>query len=297
MTVASATLNPPTDSFGTTIADWIEIAMLATGRRMVSPGKAAEILQSVGTIVDEADVALAFGVLKQRSDRGLSLYPFRFRHVGLIREDGADPTCYSFLVLLTAVADGTLSLEAVEEPAVMLERIVTVAAGGLFGPYGQAIRFGFPPEPGRPSIFADAVEWLARQLGARTIPLGGGALGGADGGVDVVSWRKFGSEGAGPCFAIQVTYGRDLHTKALMIAATDLSRWMRIGPSASVLASPWDAGRSRDVLEELTTRVHVLDRWRILELIECADSTGHPNAQWLDEVSVWTNGVTSAIAI
>ena len=74
----SVVFNPPPDAGSSALADWFELVLMITDRRVISPAQGRDILVGVGAAADEVDVALAFGVLHDRCNRDQALYPFRF---------------------------------------------------------------------------------------------------------------------------------------------------------------------------------------------------------------------------
>jgi len=252
----------------------------------MSPAKGREYLEQAGGPSDEDDVALAFGTLHERCRRGFALYPFRFSRLGLERIPEADPTVYQFLLLLASSMNGTVAFADSSGASVLFERLTQHAATTLFGPSSRAVRFGHPPEPGRPTAFADAVRWLAVKLHTRSLPLSGATLRRNDGGVDVVAWREFEDGRAGaPIAAIQVTFESDLRGKSLEIASNELDRWMAIAKPVAVLAVPVDGMDDLDLFAELSARVLTLDRWRLLQCLDGPEDVPlHGLRPWTEDV-------------
>lgn len=290
--MAATTLNPLAIPRSSAIADWLELATFVTGRRVMSPASGRGYLDQSGGPSDEDEVALAFATLHDRCNRGMALYPFRFTRLGIERRLDADPIIYQFLLLVAAVTDGTLSLDGRSNPATLLEKFTLHASLSLFGPSTKALRFGHPPEPDRPTDFADAVKWLATRLNARALPLSGATLRRSDGGVDVITWRDF-QDGrqTGPVAAIQVTYEGNLRGKSLEIAGNELDRWMAISPPIPVLAAPIDGMDDLDLFDDLSGRVLFLDRWR---LIHCVLQAAEEAAE---EVRAWTTAFLADLSL
>lgn len=290
-------LAPPGDMNSASLADWIELALLAEGRRFISPAKALTLLEQKGGVANETDVAFAFGVLHDRSDLGLSRYPFVFTRLGIERtvaEPSQSP--YVFLLLLANFASHIVPIDSnsMEAGAPILERLVTAALPGIFGPRVSAIRFGWPPEAGRPGAFDEAIRWLARHLGARTLELRGTAGGRADGGIDVVAWWDHGDQrAAGPIGVVQVTYEQDLRRKSIEIAAADLDRWIEIPPPVPILATPFDLTSDPDLFSELSTRAVIVDRWRILRGLDTTAPDGSEVGLWIETAVSWRSASVS----
>ena len=248
----------------TDLADWFELAAFVAERRRLSPGSARDLLEVFGGGADETDIALAFGELNTRAGRQLENYPFRFSRLGIELTD-VDVSPYLVLLLTAASSSGYLELADGTRASVALELLVTDALFGLMGPRSITIRFGVPTEPERPPNFGEAVEWLGVKMGARRLPLLGADHRRADGGIDVIGWIGHNDNfGPGPVVAAQVTYERDLRGKSLEIASGDFHRWYRLPQPVPVLASPVDGAADPDLMIELTGRVLVLDRWRLL---------------------------------
>jgi hypothetical protein len=266
------TLNPPSSARSAAIADWLELVTVLTDRRVMSPAKGMQFLDRFGGAADDQDVALSFAVLHERSLRGLAYYPFGFSRLGIERNRETDPTAYLFLLILAMATDGAVTLRDAAKGSVLFERLTRAAVETLFGPGAAAVRFGHPPEPERPGNFDDAVRWLAGKLNARPRALSGAAIRRADGGIDVVAWRAFGDERTnGPIAAVQVTFESDLRGKSLEIAGNELDRWIEIARPVPVLAVPVDGMDDPDLYVELSSRVVVLDRWRLLKSLEDAE--------------------------
>jgi hypothetical protein len=274
-----AVLSPLSDSNSSAVADWLELAVLTEGRRRLSPGRAREMMAGSGSAVDEVDVALAFGVLRERAARKTPFYPFKFSTLGLEADTTADMGDYAFFLLLAVTSEGSVQLPDLQRAAMLFERVVAQAAGQIFGANSASIRFGHPPEPGRPTEFLQAVQWLSSQMRARSLPLIG-PYRRNDGGLDVIAWLDFvDGRCVGPVAAIQVTLESDLRSKSLEIAGNDLSRWIAISPPVPMLAVPIDGLSDPDLFEELSTRVVVLDRWRLMSCL-------HPNRVG-EEARLW----------
>lgn len=275
-------LNPPGEANSVVLADWFELVLLIGDRRVVSPAKGHEMLGGIGAAVDEVDVAFAFGTLHDRCNRKHALYPFKFSRLGLEVDPEVPQDPYRLLLLLSAIANGSVSGDD-GGGSVHLERLVTAAATQFWGEHTEAVRFGHPPEPERPKEFNDAVKWLAKKLHARALPLAGSAFRRADGGVDVVAWKVFCDGGPGPTAVIQVTYETDLRAKSLEAAGNDLDRWMAVAPPVAVLASPFDSYQDPDLFVELNQRVVVLDRWRLLQYLNGAATNAAKAMEWVEQ--------------
>jgi hypothetical protein len=290
--MAIPTLNPLSIPTSSAIADWLELVTFVAERRVMSPAKGREFLEESGSPGNEDDVALAFSTLHERCSRNLGLYPFTFSRLGLERACDVDPTVYQFLLLLASAMNGTVAFDDLATPSVLFERLARIATMTLFGPSSRAVRFGHPPEPERPTSFADAVRWLADKLHARPLPLSGATLRRNDGGVDVVAWREFEDGRSGTVVAaVQVTFESDLRGKSLEIAGNELDRWMAIARPVPVLAVPVDGTDDVDLFAELSARVLTLDRWRLLHCLEGLG--GAP----VDEWRPWTRTLMAQLEI
>jgi hypothetical protein len=208
--------------------------------------------------------------------------------MGLEPDAGKPQHPYKLLLLLAALSAGSVSGDD-GSGAVHLERLVVKAAGKFWGANTHAVRFGHPPEPERPSGFEDAVRWLANKMNARPLPLAGSAFRRADGGVDVVAWRTFADDGPGPIAVFQVTYESDLRAKSLEAAGNDLDRWVAIARPMPVLACPMDRGGDPDLFVEVSQRVLVLDRWRLLDYLN--------GEELLLDASDWADNAITQLAI
>ena len=195
-------------------------------------------------------------------------YPFMVHEVAVRARPAAAATTYVALLLLSSgsVARQLLYPVPTSEMAVLFERLSAHALARLWGQAGQALRFGWPSDVGRPQDFPSAVTWLAGQLG---VVAGSGYRPPRrkDGGVDVVAWRPFPDGRPGfPIVLAQCTLQAELMSKAADVDVRLWSSWLALDfEPTTALVIPGTV-QERVVWDQLALRSMVLDRLRLTVL-------------------------------
>jgi hypothetical protein len=259
------------------IADWIETTVLARGSALGHDAMFA--LGAEELAVGEASIGHALNVLQSRSRILSERYPFVVTSVGVYAKPNAVSYPYSdFLVLSPGSPTRQLLCPTPDSAmAAAFENLVVKAATALAGHGGEALRFGWPSEIGRPKEFDLAITWLAGKTGLRA---GSGYRQPRrkDGGVDVVAWKPFPDGRPGlPVYLIQCTLQSNLLEKSLDIDTRIWSTWLTLDADpTTVLAIPGTIGRI-EVWNEIALRCLILDRLRLaglIDLTEAEDASG-----------------------
>lgn len=259
------------------IADWIEVTALARGAAL---GHDAVLALGVEELeVSEASISHALGVLEYRSRILENRYPFVVTPVGLHLKPKAVYFPYSTLLLLSPGSAARQLLRVFPDEKIVraFENLVVDAAKSLAGPNGEALRFGWPSDIGRPKEFDSAISWLANKMGIRA-GRGYRQPRRRDGGVDVVAWNPFPDGKPGfPVFLIQCTLQSRVLEKSLDIDTRIWSTWLTLDTEPiTVLAIPGTIARV-EVWNEIALRCLILDRLRLTGLIKTTDYESHGN--------------------
>lgn len=279
--MSESILRPPAARDVGSIVDWIEATMAIEERSLLAKASLRRRLAADG-IDDEAALSLAFTEIRRRSRIGAPLYPFEAGGAGVKRRAAPNPV-YEFLLVCSlddAPYRQTRNWNAVVR---LFEQLSVAALGSLFGPGTRALRFGYPVEPPRTSAFADALAWLADELGYEVGP-GRITQSDQDAGVDVVAWRPFADGRTGfPVVMAQCTLQHEYETKGSDIV---LARWrslisLRQDPMTA-LVIPYSLGTGLELWEAANFTVDlVLDRFRICELLATVDLAAWPHRNHL----------------
>lgn len=254
------------------IADWLELHALSQPDNAIGFDKLRNVAsESLELPTHRIDVAV--NLLRRRSEILLNTYPFEVKAVGMIRHSQWRSLPYTFLLRISSGIDHPFSLvsEAKNERVVDLEKMIVIGMQNLLGRGGFALRFGFPSDD-RPAEFPKAIEWLSAKMGIST----GNAYRPPrrkDGGVDVVAWRPFRDKRSGfPVYLVQVTCERDYSHKIFDIDLRLWAGWLSLDADPiSVLAVPTTISIGEE-WNEISTRVVVLERIRICELLALSDT-------------------------
>ena len=249
------------------VADSLELELL-TGSSNARPMSWVRGNSVAALDASPTDLDLAVSTISRRARLLGERYPIAVTNAGLKRRAGSESTTYEAMLLVTTGNPSvTFPREHVAEGAELFEHIVTEAARSLLGAGSQAIRFGYPGEPGRPPEFPQAIPWLVKQMKLK----GGTAYrdpARRDGGVDVVAWRPFPDGRPGyPIHLIQVTLEKNFSHKASDINARLWSLLLGLDVDAtSVLAIPRTLSEDKR-WAEVATRAILLERVRIAGLL------------------------------
>lgn len=210
------------------------------------------------------------------------LYPFEVLPVGVVKRPACELSPYVSLLILSpeGIFRRMASARDIDRASLEFERLMEQAIKGLSGPGTSSIRFGWPSEVGRPLEFPDAIAWLGEQMGLR---LGRGFRPPRrkDGGVDIISWRKFrDGKSAFPIFLVQCTIQSDLLKKSEDIDLRNWAYWLEFSRDPQpILAAPQELSGQDENWNELSLKCLVLDRPRILELLASSSEMGYPYAR------------------
>ncbi|MCA1713080.1 MAG: hypothetical protein LC789_16145 [Actinobacteria bacterium] len=280
--MSESILRPPAVRDVGYIADWVEATMAIEERGLFAKASMRKRLSADG-MDDEASLSLALTEIRRRRNIGGSLYPYEAGGAGVKRHSTAN-AAYDFL--LACSLDDAPYRQSRDWNAVvrLFEQLSVAALGQLFGPDTRAVRFGYPADAPRPGPFADALGWLAAELGFAVGP-GRTSPSDQDAGVDAVAWRPFADGRTGfPVAFAQCTLQHHYESKGSDIV---LSRWrsllsLRQDP-LTALVVPFSLGSSLDIWEEANFTVDlVLDRFRICELLSAVDLSDWPERNHLE---------------
>jgi hypothetical protein len=245
----------------------VELELLAGQRQSLSQTAIQEmLLDRFGASPAAADVALNH--LGWRAGAIGPAYPIEVRKVGVFRRSApniASPYL-AMLILSSPIAPFRAHHSELAKASVIFERLVVPATERLLGDGARGVRFAWPSEEGRPQDFPAAVAWLGGLMG---IQMGGSYRPPRrqDGGVDIVTWRRFPDGRSGfPILLTQATLQRDPIAKSRDIDTRLWSGYLRfdVDPLTS-LALPYVVG-DVEAWNEMTTRTIVLDRIRLTTL-------------------------------
>ena len=222
-------LEPPTDFTPFDLAEWIEISMLLAGESRVS---AAEIESwfPQNQRPDAAEMDGLFAQIRERASIAPCIYPFRAVDEEIIVDEEVDPTIYGFLRPVggaCAISEGQ-PLQRNQSLARTSSHVRPCC--GFLGQAPRRAASGGRAD-GRPEYLAEAVEWLAGEMGLEV-----GAVredvddDDKDGGVDVVAWYPF-ADGwtLFPTFLVQVTTEATYERKPKDVVPEQWVSWIRFG--------------------------------------------------------------------
>lgn len=256
------------------VADWIETALLVRGSRPLGLDPLQEFFYATQGLEPQV-VNTGLREMVRRTQLLGERYPFRVH--GGYAVQSVSTALTSAYVTMTLMAPGGpvrayLNAAPDESMAVIFENVVADAAARIWGERGNALRFGWPSDVGRPPEFDLAIRWLAGRIGVE-VGQGYRQPRRKDGGVDVVAWRPFPDGRSGfPVLLVQCTLQENLLAKGMDVDTRLWSSWlaMDVDP-ATALATP--AALSSGVTwNELALKYMVLDRVRLASLAEPAIS-------------------------
>jgi hypothetical protein len=265
------------------LADQIESQLLLGSSRSVSLDRVVDVLGATA-YATPADASMALNHMRWRDEVLGEAYPFELGPVAVKRAAAVDATSpyVAMLLLSSATSPFRATTEGLAQAATVFERLVACATARLLGDGAESIRFGWPSDEGRPQDFPAAVVWLAARIGMQ--------IGSSyrpprrqDGGVDVVSWRKFPDGRPGfPILLTQATLERDVVMKSCDIDLRVWAGYLRfdIDPTTA-LAVPHVVPMG-EAWKETASRTILLDRARIAWLLK-SDSAPEPVSAWTSD--------------
>ena len=284
--MSESILRPPATRDVSSLADWIEATMAIEDRSMLAKAVVRKRLAADGND-DEAAVSLVMTEIRRRRRLAGTLYPYSAGGAGVQRQ-AVPNRAYDFL-LACSLDDAPFRHGKDWHNAVRLfEHLSAVALSTVFGPGTQSLRFGSPPDAGRPDRFGEALVWLGQKIG---LTAGQGKTSGAeqDGGVDTVSWRPFRDGRVGfPVLLGQCTLQGGYEAKGSDIIVPRWKAWIAFHRDPlTALIVPFSLGQAHEDWEEIHFTVDVIvDRFRLCELLEAVDLSSWPEANlmegWLD---------------
>lgn len=272
------------------VADWIEASLLVSEARRFGLDRLFELAAAeIGA--SEATLARGLSVMSRRAALLGDIYPFVADDLAVRqRPDPRFIVEYSSLLHLTpgSVARQTVRGAETAEMGLLLENIATRALANFWGPGGQAIRFAFPSDLGRPKEFDQAVLWLAKRVGLKP-GAGYRPPRRRDGGVDVVAWRSFRDRRPGfPIALAQCTIQAEVFTKTTDVDLRLWASWLALDVDPlSILVIPGTIRREGPEWAQLSTVVLPIERLRLMELLDRGSTPDNDNG--------WTTATESAL--
>ncbi len=254
------------------MGDWAELRMLVTGRKRLSRVDIRNAVRQA-TLSDGDDVELSVeSVVREvraRERIGASSYPFVLDGDAIGLKPTASALAYSFLLCASA-SPLIREQRALAELDVLFDYIVLDALRTYLGNESRGIRFGWPVTGGRPTDFANALDWIAGQMRLERGPAKetGGKK---DGGVDVIVWRPFSDARPGFLSILaQCTVQFDWIPKSRDVIGDVWAGWLDFGKMPQTcLAVPFVVpGVFRRWDETRRTVNIILERIRIASLVK-----------------------------
>jgi len=251
-------------------ADLVETLLLCVNERALGFQQLEELLKRL-EFDPQFIVATALNQMKKRRELLGDSYPFEALSYAVRKSQFCEESAYVSLLSLSpeGLFRQLFNSRDIDLAAIDFERIVAYAMKGLVGLTSESIRFGWPSDVNRPMEFPDAITWLGEKMG---IGLGRGFRPPRrkDGGVDIVSWRKFkDGKTAFPIYLVQCTIQSDLRKKSDDIDLRNWSNWLDFSRDPQpVLAVPHEISGQDEAWNELGLKSLVLDRPRLLELCQ-----------------------------
>ncbi len=269
-----STLQVPARAGGASLADWAEAVVLAEGVATLSKTAIRERLGSAAAM-EETELAVLFGEIRQRKSRAPNSYPFQSTSAGLRLSDDITPDLYAFLLMLS-IDQAPYRAAKAWSVGSEFDLLAREALKRYLGPGSQGIVFASPPHYDRTATdFAEAIRWLADEM---DLEEGSGKRSPRkkDGGVDVVAWRRFNDRSPGFLAALaQCTLRTSFVHKADDICDEQWTDWIRFGRAPiRVLAVPHALSAGDERWDDLRYRsTVVIDRLRLCSLLDPIDFT------------------------
>ena len=248
------------------IADWLEIAIIASGQKGNTNHKLEEWASTLCGLSDH-QVASALNIIERRSAILKDKYPFEINNYAVVFHAERLNSGYTYLLAISRPSYTATwqSQSPTQEDSDLFEDFVAHILTVYLGPNSDALAFGWPSKLGRPQEFHKAVEWLAARMGIKP----GSAFRPPrrkDGGVDVVAWKAFGDRRSGfPIYLVQCTLQRDFLSKSRDIDLRLWAGWLEMDRDPlAILAVPKTISAG-EIWNEISANAIVLDRIRIIE--------------------------------
>ena len=251
------------------IADWIELAFLASGHKGNTTHKIQKWANDWANL-SELQVASGIKTMERRSGLLGSKYPFEVNDFAIVFNQSMELSSYIYLLLITrpSFSVSWQTAAPTQEESDLFEEFVALALKDYLGEPGEAIPFGWPSKFGRPQEFPLAIDWLADKLGLK--------LGSAfrpprrkDGGVDVVAWKPFKDRRSGfPIYLVQCTLQKEFISKSRDIDLRIWAGWLEMDHDpVSILAIPRSIAPGES-WNEITANSIIFERFRLGESIK-----------------------------
>lgn len=248
------------------IADWLEIAMIASGQKGNTNHKLEEWASSLCGLSDH-QVASALKIIERRSSILKDRYPFEINEYAVVFHSERLNFGYTYLLAISrpSYLATWQSHSPTQEDADLFEDFVARVLEVYLGSNSHALAFGWPSKLGRPQEFHKAIEWLAGKMGIEA----GSAFRPPrrkDGGVDVVAWKGFGDKRSGfPTYLVQCTLQRDFLPKSRDIDLRLWAGWLEMDRDPiAILAVPKTVSPG-ELWNEISANAIVFDRIRLTE--------------------------------
>lgn len=248
------------------IADWLEIAIIASGQKGNTNHKLEEWARSFCGLA-EHQVASALKVIERRSTILKEKYPFEINDYAVVFHNDRVNCGYTYLLAISrpSYVATWQNPSPTQEDSDLFEDFVASALMVYLGSNSNALAFGWPSKLGRPQEFHNAVVWLAEKMGIEP----GSAFRPPrrkDGGVDVVAWKGFGDKRSGfPIYLVQCTLQRDFLSKSRDIDLRLWAGWLEMDRDPlAILAVPKTISPG-ELWNEISANAIVFDRIRLTE--------------------------------
>jgi hypothetical protein len=248
------------------IADWLEIAIIASGQKGNTNHKLEEWASSFCGLA-EHQVASALKVIERRSAILKEKYPFEINDYAVVFHAERLNSGYTYLLAISrpSYTAAWQSQSPTQEESDLFEDFVATVLKVYLGSSSHALAFGWPSKLGRPQEFHKAVEWLAAKMGIEP----GNAYRPPrrkDGGVDVVAWKGFGDKRSGfPIYLVQCTLQKDFLSKSRDIDLRLWAGWLEMDRDPlAILAVPKTIPPG-ELWNEISANAIVMDRIRLTE--------------------------------
>lgn len=267
-------LPPPSSYDEHILTEYVELVLLIEDEGHLSLSELVSRFPS-GQRPSSSEIGLIRSEVNKRAFLLGGAYPYRADDAGVYRMPDREPGVYDFMLLLSLESAPYRRENRYTQVNKIFDLLVREAIKARLQPNGQAVRFGTPVQDGRPTLFEDAIPWLAAKMGlaqlSEDLPVDDN-----DCGVDVVAWQPFASGRSGfPVWLIQATVQLAYERKALQIPLELWKQMIALGPSPdTALAIPFTVRDGDDRWMKISLAVNSLfDRIRICEMLERADLT------------------------
>lgn len=267
-------IEKPSGSTPFELADWVELNMVLQDLSSVSRTTIVSLFAS-GQAPDGAELDELFAEIRRRASIAPSVYPFRAPANSIHLDRVVDARIYRLLLALSVESAPFRKESRYGEVNPIFELVTREALLSYMGG-GEARRFGWPNGDGRPEHLADAVEWLAAEMG---VPVGVVRdevdEDDKDGGIDVAAWRPFADRASSfSVYLAQCTVQATYERKPADVEPKKWTAWIQIGRDPEIVLSiPYAIPPNAKVRSQLKYRANVLlDRLRICEMLESSNN-------------------------